>query len=82
MADLLQGRAAMEQLRAITSRVVGQPLRVCVRLDAARSGAAPMRSSAEIRAQFEQDPIVKEMLRRFGGRISEVKRRSEDQRWI
>ncbi|MBI3406366.1 MAG: hypothetical protein HY046_13005 [Acidobacteria bacterium] len=78
MADLLQGRAQMEQLRAITSRVVGQPLRVCVKLDSVARGSGVQRSTAEIRAQFEQDPIVKEMLRRFGGRISEVKRRVED----
>jgi len=31
----------------------------------------------ELRTRFEQDPIVRAMLERFGGRISEVKRRDE-----
>jgi DNA polymerase-3 subunit gamma/tau len=81
LADLLQARDPMEKLRTITSRVIGQPLRVCVRLEAtpAMSGTARgTRGSPELRAQFEQDPIVRAMLERFGGRISEVKRRNED----
>jgi hypothetical protein len=35
-------------------------------------------SARELRARFEQDPIVRAMLERFGGRISEVKRRDEE----
>jgi hypothetical protein len=31
-----------------------------------------------LQARFEQDPIVRAMLERFGGRISGVKRRSEE----
>jgi hypothetical protein len=31
-----------------------------------------------MRAQFENDPMVKSMLQRFGGRISEVRRREEE----
>jgi len=81
LAEMLQARDPMEKLRTITSQVVGQPVRVCVRLEAApaASGAARgTRGSPELRAQFEQDPIVRAMLERFGGQISEVKRRSED----
>jgi len=81
LAEMLQARGPMEKLRTIASQVVGQPLRVCVKLEvvAAMSGAArTMQSSPELRAKFERDPIVRAMLERFGGQISEVKRRSED----
>jgi DNA polymerase-3 subunit gamma/tau len=81
LAEMLQARDPMEKLRTIASQVVGQPLRVCVKLEVApaMSGAArAMRSSPELRAKFEQDPIVRAMLERFGGQISDVKRRSED----
>ena len=33
---------------------------------------------AELRAKFEQDPIVRAMMERFGGQISDVKRRGEE----
>jgi hypothetical protein len=68
-------REAMERLRTAVNQVVGQPLRVCVKLDSAR--AATNRSS-ELQARFEQDPIVRAMLEKFGGRISRVKHRGED----
>jgi DNA polymerase-3 subunit gamma/tau len=80
LADILQTREPMEKLRAITSQVIGQPLRVCVKLDSARTvapPAAPRNISAELRRKFEQDPIVREMLSRFGGQISSVKRSDE-----
>jgi DNA polymerase III subunit gamma/tau len=81
LAELLQGRESLEKLRTIASRVLGQPLRVCVRLDAgpALSSAVPAEpNTRELRARFEQDPIVRAMLERFGGRISEVKARGEE----
>jgi hypothetical protein len=31
----------------------------------------------ELREKFERDPMVRSMLQRFGGKISEVKRREE-----
>jgi DNA polymerase-3 subunit gamma/tau len=87
-ADLLQARDAMEKLRNITSKVLGRSLRVCVKLESAatagpdRTGTgAPARmvpGTQELRAQFERDPIVRAMLQRFGGQISEVKRRPEE----
>jgi DNA polymerase-3 subunit gamma/tau len=80
LAELLQSRDRMEKLRTIASRVLGQPLRVCVKLEASPvlSGAVPARESdRDLRARFEQDPIVRAMKERFGGRISEVKRRDE-----
>ncbi len=79
-AEILQGRDQMEKLRTITSAVLGQPLRVCVRLEAGGAPSAPVpvpRATPESRARFEQDPVVRAMLERFGGQISSVKRRDE-----
>jgi DNA polymerase-3 subunit gamma/tau len=81
LAELLQTRDPMERLRNITSRILGQSVRVCVKLEAVPGLGAATRSSSgtrELRAKFEQDPIVRAMLERFGGQISDVKRRSED----
>lgn len=75
LAEMLQGRDAMERLRTVTSQVLGQPLRVCVKLDSASPAGV---RGADLKSRFEQDPIVRAMLERFGGRISDVKRRSEE----
>jgi hypothetical protein len=75
---LVQARDQREKLRTISSRVLGQPLRVCVKLEAAPVLLNTVRAgqnSRELRARFEQDPIVRAMLERFGGKISEVKPR-------
>jgi DNA polymerase-3 subunit gamma/tau len=77
LADMLQARDPLEKLRAISSQVMGQPLRVCVKLESARSSRAAEPTMNELRSQFEQDPIVREMLRRFGGTISDVKRQRD-----
>jgi DNA polymerase III subunit gamma/tau len=66
---------AMERLRTAVQQVIGQPLRVCVKLESIR-GAAPRGS--ELRARFEEDPIVRAMLEKFGGQISRVKRPGEE----
>jgi DNA polymerase-3 subunit gamma/tau len=68
-------RDAMERLRTAVQEVIGQPLRVCVKLD---SGRAAMGRSSELRARFEEDPIVRAMLEKFGGQISKVKRPGEE----
>jgi len=65
----------MERLRTVLNQVVGQPLRVCVKLESGRAAAA---LGSELRARFEEDPIVRAMLERFGGRISKVKRPGEE----
>ena len=80
LADLLQSRDQIERLRTISSQVMGQPLRVCVRLESVPAGGAAPKmtlNAPELRAKFEQDPIVRAMLERFGGRISDVKRGEE-----
>ena len=81
-AELLEGRETLEKMRDSSSKVLGRSVRVCARLE---SGAAKDENASrvaattqEMRAQFENDPLVKSMLQRFGGRISEVRRRTED----
>jgi DNA polymerase-3 subunit gamma/tau len=81
LADLLQAREPMEKLRTISSRVLGQALRVCVKLEAGPVLSRTVRAeqgARDLRARFEQDPMVRAMLERFGGRISDVKRRGEE----
>jgi DNA polymerase-3 subunit gamma/tau len=68
-------REAMERLRTAVNQVVGQPLRVCVKLDPVRAGVS---RSSELQARFERDPIVRAMLEKFGGRISRVKHPGEE----
>jgi DNA polymerase-3 subunit gamma/tau len=80
LAEMLQARDPMERLRNITSRILGQTVRVCVKLEALSGGGSAIQSTGtrELRAKFEQDPIVRAMLERFGGQISDVKRRGEE----
>jgi len=68
-------REAMERLRTVVHQVFGQPLRVCVKLETVRGAATRV---SELRARFEEDPIVRAMLERFGGQISRVKRPGEE----
>jgi len=75
LAEMLQARDPMERLRTVLNQVVGQPLRVCVKMDSARAGAG---RGSELRARFEEDPIVRAMLDKFGGQISKVKRPGEE----
>ena len=76
---MLQGREPMEKLRTIANRVLGRQLRVCVKLEAGPVLGTTVRredTGRELRARFEQDPIVRAMLDRFGGRV-EIKRGEE-----
>ncbi|MGC2421099.1 MAG: DNA polymerase III subunit gamma/tau [Candidatus Acidiferrales bacterium] len=75
LAEMLQARDPMERLRTVLQQVTGQPLRVCVRLESNRGGVG---RGSELRARFEQDPIVRAMLEKFGGQISKVKRPGEE----
>ncbi|HKO04417.1 MAG TPA: hypothetical protein VJW51_06695, partial [Candidatus Acidoferrales bacterium] len=83
LAEMLETtRDAMDRLRSIASQVLGQPLRVCVKLDSAAPGSASLpgrrAAAADARAKFERDPVVRAMLERFGGEIRDVRRRDED----
>ena len=81
-AQLMEGRDTLEKIRAISSKVLGRTVRVCAKLEAvAAANASASRGAAgkqELRAQFERDPMVRSMLQRFGGKISEVKRSQEE----
>jgi hypothetical protein len=79
LADMLQARDPMERLRNIASRILGHTVRVCVKLETVpAAGGTTTNGTRELRAKFEQDPIVRAMLERFGGKISDVKRRGEE----
>jgi hypothetical protein len=85
-AGLMEGRETLEKIRGVSSKVLGRPVRVCARLESggakeensSRPASHGGMSTQELRAQFENDPMVKSMLQRFGGRISEVKRQTEE----
>src|SRR5262249_36224306 len=93
-AGFLDTRDSLEKIRAVSSKVLGRPVRVCAKIEsvaAARvsgsvladpdqrsSGSSGFSSTQELRARFEQDPVVRSMLQRFGGRITEVRRRQEE----
>ena len=79
LAEMLQARDPMERLRNIASRILGHTVRVCVKLEAVPvASGTTSNGTRELRAKFEQDPIVRAMLERFGGQISDVKRRGEE----
>jgi DNA polymerase III subunit gamma/tau len=81
-AGLIEGRDTLEKIRNVSGKVLGRAVRVCAKLEtgAAKDANASRAASStqEIRAQFENDPMVKSMLQRFGGRISEVRRQGEE----
>jgi DNA polymerase-3 subunit gamma/tau len=81
-AGLIEGRDTLEKIRSVSGKVLGRAVRVCAKLEtgAAKDANASRAASStqEIRAQFENDPMVKSMLQRFGGRISEVRRQGEE----
>ena len=78
-AGLVEGRETLEKIRASSSKVLARSVRVCAKLEsraAEDANAARAATTQEMRAQFENDPMVRSMLQRFGGRISEVRRRT------
>ena len=81
-AEMLEGREALEKVRVASSNVLSRAVRVCAKLESVAALAAPAPRSVsgtqELRAQFERDPMVRSMLQRFGGKISEVKQRQEE----
>jgi DNA polymerase-3 subunit gamma/tau len=78
LAEMLQARDPLERMRNISSRILGNSVRVCVKLDPVSGTSSRISGTHELRAKFEQDPIVRAMLERFGGQISDVRRRSEE----
>ena len=74
VAEMLQSRDPIERLRVVLTNVMGRPIRICVKLETARPGG---NRSQDLRRKFEEDPGVRGVLERFGGRISSVRRRGE-----
>ena len=81
-AEMIEGRDSLEKLRTISAKVLSRPVRVCAKIEAVAAAAASASransGSQDLRAQFERDPVVKSMLQRFGGKITEVKRSPEE----
>jgi DNA polymerase III subunit gamma/tau len=77
-AEMMEGREPLERIRAVSSNALGRAVRVCARLDSVAAGAASAAGSQELRAEFERDPLVRSMLERFGGKITEVRSRQEE----
>jgi hypothetical protein len=75
-AELMEGRDTLEKIRVVSSKVLGRAVRVCAKLESVAAASAS--GTQELRAQFERDPMVRSMLERFGGKISEVRPRQED----
>jgi len=81
-AGLIEGRETLDKIRTSSSKVLGRAVRVCAKLESgpAQNGnganATMHATTQQMRARFENDPMVKSMLQRFGGRISEVRRRT------
>ena len=77
-AEMIEGREPLEKIRVVSSNVLGRAVRVCARLDSVAAAAAAATGAQELRAQFERDPLVRSMLQRFGGKITEVRSRQEE----
>ena len=93
-AGLLDTRDSLEKIRAVSSKVLGRSVRVCAKIESVaaaarvsgsvladpdlKKGSSALASTQELRARFEQDPVVRSMLQRFGGKITEVRRRQEE----
>jgi DNA polymerase-3 subunit gamma/tau len=74
-AEMIEGRESLDRVRIASSKVLGRSVRVCAKIENVAGSVAPQTANTqELRAQFERDPMVKSMLQRFGGKISEVKR--------
>jgi DNA polymerase-3 subunit gamma/tau len=80
-AEMVEGRDSLEKIRAASGKVLNRSVRVCAKMESVAAAAANASQAAsgakELREKFERDPMVRSMLQRFGGRISEVKRREE-----
>jgi DNA polymerase-3 subunit gamma/tau len=78
-AEMMEARDSLEKVRASSSKVLGRPVRVCAKVEAVAANAPRgISGTQELREQFERDPMVRSMLQRFGGKISEVKWRQEE----
>jgi len=70
-ADLLKSREQQETLRTVCTQVLGQPVRICVRLEGLEMEARVERPSARERA--ERDQGVEAFRRKFDGTVLDAK---------
>ena len=70
-ADLLKSREQHEMLRTVCSEVLGQPVKICVRLEELEVEARGERPSARERA--ERDQTVEAFRKKFDGTVLDVK---------
>jgi DNA polymerase III subunit gamma/tau len=69
-ADLLKNREQQETLKAVCAQVLGQPVKICVRLEG-QEEARPERPNARQRA--ERDQTVETFRKKFDGTLLDVK---------
>ncbi len=70
-AELLKNREQQETLRAVCAEVLGQPLKICVRLEMQEVEARVERPS--VRERAERDQTVEAFRKRFDGTVLDVK---------
>jgi DNA polymerase-3 subunit gamma/tau len=70
-AELIKGREQMEILRTVCAQVLGQPVKICVRLEVQETEARVERPSARERA--ERDQSVEAFRKKFDGTVLDVK---------
>lgn len=70
-ADLLKSREQQEILRAVCTQALGQPVKICVRLEGKEMEARVERPNARERA--ERDQTVEAFRKRFDGTVLDVK---------
>lgn len=70
-AELLKNREQQETLRAVCAEVLGQPLKICVRLEMQEVEARVERPS--VRERAERDQTVEAFRKKFDGTVLDVK---------
>jgi DNA polymerase-3 subunit gamma/tau len=70
-ADLLKNREQQETLRAVCAEVLGQPVKICVRLEEQEVEARADRPNARERA--DRDQTVESFRKKFDGTVLDVK---------
>jgi hypothetical protein len=70
-ADLLKSREQQATLRTVCTQVLGQPVKICVRLE--EQGVAVRAERPNARARAERDPGVDAFRKKFDGTVVDVK---------
>ena len=70
-ADLLKSREQQEVLRTVCAQVLGQPVKICVRLEEQEVEAGVERPN--VRERAERDQTVEAFRKKFDGTVIDVK---------